>query len=357
MILIKKFIFIFLIGLFTLIHSDGIVIQRVFKAADTETHNHRFSESKIPENIKIAFLSAPALIGNYDQSTYSASLATLISKKGLSFTLDRFTLSSESSESLESALKSIQNGGYNCIIAPLTLMGAKKLAELNPNILTYVPTIHKRELSLNPANVVFGGIDYEAQMQALKPFMAPSLAIFYGDSPVGYRLKTITELLSNKTKSESYVINKEGSNIISHLSRPSAFSKKSIVLHTPVVKSSLIEAHSTFMGIKEHNFLSTQVNMDPALLTLTQYNDRKNMIIANSIIEQSPTIYHYNALYNVDISFDWVNYSTTIGTDMLVSEVMNTPREYSLVIADSQVQYPIELVRPKEFGFEPIAAR
>jgi len=97
--------------------------------------------------------------------------------------------------------------------------------------------------------------------------------------------------------------------------------------------------------------------MDPALLTLTQYNDRKNMIIANSIIEHSPTIYHYTSLYNIDISFDWVNYSTTIGADYVLSTVMNTPREYTLPVTGSQVQYPIQLVRPKEFGFEPISSK
>lgn len=363
MSILKPLIFILMAGWLTLVQAQGIVIQRISKTGGEApvllhpTHQPYQEFVRAPESIKVAFLSAPSLIGAYSQSTYTAALATLLSKPGLVFTFEQFSIPSESAESIQNALKTIQNENYDCIIAPLTLSGTQKLAELAPAMSIYVPTIHKKELSYAPSNILFGGIDYEAQIEALKPFMAPSLAIFYGDSPVGKRLKSMTEALAHKMNASSYAINKEGSNIITHLSKPSSFTKKSILLHTPVVKSSMIAAHTTFMGIREHNFLSTQVNMDPALLTLTQYNDRKNMIIANSIIEHSPTIYHYNALYNNDISFDWVNYSTTIGTDMLISQIMNTPREYTLPITDSQVQYPIQLVRPKEFGFESIPAR
>jgi hypothetical protein len=81
------------------------------------------------------------------------------------------------------------------------------------------------------------------------------------------------------------------------------------------------------------------------------------MIIANSIIEQNPSIYETNALMNNDLSFDWINYTTSVGADYLTAHLFGCDRSYSMRIIDSQVIYPIELMRPKEFGFEPYAVK
>jgi SRSO17 transposase len=113
----------------------------------------------------------------------------------------------------------------------------------------------------------------------------------------------------------------------------------------------------TFTGIKEKNILSTQINVDPTLLLLTQFQDRKNMILANSLIEFPSGIYEYNALMNNDITFDWIQYSSSVGIDYLVAQLCNTSREYSMRIINSQIIYPVELLRAKEFGFEPITAK
>ena len=81
------------------------------------------------------------------------------------------------------------------------------------------------------------------------------------------------------------------------------------------------------------------------------------MIIANSIIEQVPSIYEINALMNNDLTFDWINYTTSVGTDYLISYLKNTERLYTMRLIDSQVIYPVELMKPTEFGFEPMATK
>jgi SRSO17 transposase len=209
--------------------------------------------------------------------------------------------------------------------------------------------------------MTFGGIDYVAQIEALLPYMANSIAIFYDSSAVGSQLKATTEEVflahkSEKKKVSSYPVNLKGDNIIAHLSKPSAFNKASIILHIPVVKTAILTSQLTFIGIKEHNILSTQINIDPNLLTLTQYGDRKNMIFANSLIEFPAAIYESNALMNNDISFDWIQYSTSIGIDYLVSILTNTPREYTMRLINAQVIYPVELLRAKESGFESLTS-
>lgn len=310
-------------------------------------------------SVRIAVVSSPAVIGKYSQSVYNVALATLASCKNDGYAIKHYTLPDESAGSLSKMLVQIEQDGMNAIIAPLTSNGVKNFLTHETRIPVFVPTVHKRDFPVAPENVTFGAIDYERQIEALLPYMSDSIAIFYDSSSVGSQLKSSTEevfLAHKKDKKtiSSYPVDPKGSNIVSHLARPALFSKKSVILHIPVVKSALVSAHMTFTGVRERNILSTQINVDPSLLSLTQYKDRENMILANSLVEFPADIYEANALMNNDIRFDWVNYATSVGVDYLVSLLTDTPKKYALRIVNAQVLYPIELLRPKEFGFEPL---
>ncbi len=350
-------LFFLLALLFLFSHADMITIH---KSSDTTNSSSDVISSD--HTLKIAVISSPAVIGKYSQSVYNISLATLISLRNDHYEIKRYDMSDESPSVLAKTLNEVHNDGMDAILAPLTAGGAKNLITLKSNLPIFIPTVHKRDVSSAPSNITFGGIDYVAQIEALLPYMADSIAIFYDSSPVGTQLKISTEEVflahnNEKKRIASYPVDSKGDNIIAHLSKPASFNKASVVIHIPVVKSALLSAHMTFTGIKEKNILSTQINIDPTLLTLTQYQDRKNMILANSLIEFPSGIYESNALMNNDITFDWIQYSTSVGIDYLVAELSNTPREYSMRLINSQVIYPVELLRAKEFGFEPISAK
>jgi len=311
---------------------------------------------------KIAIISSPKVIGKYSQTLYNVSMATLMSLKNNNFVIKRYDIADESSASLNEVLEKVRHDDMDAILAPLTAIGAKNLVGLDTQIPIFIPTVHKRDLPSAGENVTFGGIDYVAQIEALLPYMSDSIAIFYDSSNVGTQLRVSTEEVflahkSEKKKVTSFAVDTKGDTIISHLAKPSKFNKSSVILHIPVVKSAILTAHMTFTGVKERNILSTQINIDPALLTLTQYGDRKNMILANSLVEFPPRIYESNALMNNDITFDWIQYATSVGIDYLLSALDNTPREYTMRLINNQVIYPVELVRPKESGFESITAQ
>lgn len=310
---------------------------------------------------KIAVISAPSVIGRYSQSSYNVALAT-ISVFNSSFELIAYELPNESEEALTKVFDQMKNDDIDAVLAPLTLKGAQNLLALNTDKIVFVPTVHKRDVGIADENFVFGAIDYQAQIEALTPYMAHSLAVFYDNSSVGSALNKATQTIAYESKRgvksvSAYAVDAKGSNIVAHLAKPSAFSKKSVMIHLPVVKTAMLTAHMTFTGVKEHNILSTQMNFDPTLLTLTQYPDRKNMIVANSIIEHVPQIYEANALMNNDLTFDWINYTTSVGADYLLAHLRGTERGYSLRVVDGQVIYPVELMRPKEFGFEPFKGK
>ncbi|HEX5710006.1 MAG TPA: hypothetical protein VFX68_01570 [Sulfuricurvum sp.] len=310
------------------------------------------------QSLKIALMSAPSVIGKYSQSTYNVALSTLMSTH-IPFELVMVEMKDESEESMAQALATIHAEKMDAVLAPLTLRGVKNLLKNQTDLMIFIPTVHKRDIGECDSNIVFGGIDYQAQLNALKPYMTNSLAVFYDTSPVGSNLLNATQTLASESKktAASYAIDTQGANIVKYLSRPAAFSKKSVIIHLPVVKTSMLAAHLTFSGARVHNLLSTQINFDPTLISLTQAKDRKNMIVANSIIEQVPSIYEINALMNNDLTFDWINYTTSVGTDYLIAHLSGSERSYSLRLVDSQIIYPVELMRPKEFGFEPISSK
>lgn len=318
-------------------------------------------QSSFSPTIKIAFLSSPHVIGKYSQSSYDVALATLLAS-GDSFELTKYDIPNESYETISITLEKIINQGNMAILAPLTLEGAQNLINVPTTVTVFIPTVHKRDVGPAGNNIIFGSIDYESQVKALVPYMAESVAIFYGDSLVGSVLNKMTQSIASESNKKinnfsSYSVDIKGSNIVKHLARPAAFSKKSIVTHLPIVKTSMLLSHMTFTGVHEKNILSTQINYDPELLLLTQFPDRKNMIIANSIIEQVPSIYEVNALMNNDLTFDWINYTTSVGTDYLIAQLYGHSRSYSMPLIDHQIIYPVELIHPKESGFEPYSSK
>jgi hypothetical protein len=342
--------------LFSTLYGKNLVIQ---KSSDKTRLLQHVEPPK--QTLKIGFISSPNVIGKYTQSLYNVSLATLMSRRNQHYEIKRYDLSDESNTSLERALEDVRRDEMDAILAPLTTAGAKNMIAISTDIPIFIPTVHKRDLPTTRKNFTFGGIDYVAQIEALLPYMSDSIAIFYDSSSVGTQLKSTTEEVFSAHKSEkkkiaTYAVDTKGGNIISHLSKPAKFTKASIILHIPVVKSAILTSLLTFSGIKEHNILSTQINLDPNLLTLTQYNDRKNMILANSLIEFPARIYETNALMNNDITVDWILYTTSVGIDYLVSLLDNSPREYSMRLINSQIIYPVELMRAKEFGFEPLTS-
>jgi hypothetical protein len=343
---------VFLLG-----EGKTLTIQKI---SDTAASPKILTEPKVQR--KIAILSSPKVIGRYSQTLYNVSLATLMSLKESDFVIKRYDAADESTASLHAVVKNIHNDGMDAILAPLTFVGAENLIAIETQLPIFIPTVHKRDLPSAGENFTFGGIDYVAQIEALLPYMGDTISIFYDTSSVGMQLRSSTEEVflarkSEKKKVFSYAIDTKGDNIVTHLAKPSKFNKTTVILHVPVVKSALLSAHMTFTGVKERNILSTQINIDPTLLTLTQYNDRKNMILANSLIEFPAKIYESNALMNHDISMDWIQYATSVGIDYLIATLDNTPREYTMRLINGQVIYPVELVRAKEFGFEPLTSR
>ncbi len=321
--------------------------------------------------LKIAMLLPYKKIGKYASSTTNASFAYLITKNQ-SFELKSYKIETENKEDIQKALNAIIEDGFTHVIAPLTLKGATTVSELNPNINIYFPTINKQDLNTTSSFLYFGGIDYKAQTELLIKKAVSPLVIFYDKSAIGKKLALYeedsfkykyiedtnisneinTSFIKNEKieipnrKTIKYSISRGTTNLQNHLDKNKKIQLASFFINTPIIKTSMIMSQLTLYDTNATNVLSTQINYDPLILSMTQYEDRKNMLIANSITEHKNVLVETNALLSNDIEYDWINYTTTIGIDYFYNLMTNASREYNIAIVDNQMLYPIELIQP-----------
>lgn len=344
--------------------------------------------SQISDKLKIALLLPYKKIGRYAASTTNASFAYLLARNQ-DFELKTYNIESEDSKEIKKALSQIEDDGFGYIIAPFTQDGAETLISLRPYENVYFPTINKKDVNTSLSNIYFGGIDYRAQSDLLLKEAVSPLVIFYDKSPTGkklaqyeeeiFKLKDINssdinnsfdiqeeayEMAELDTENNESMVSPDENRTIVKFSIPrrttnleeqlfenEEIKEGSFFVNTPIVKSSMIISQLTMYETNATNVLSTQINYDPLILSLTQFEDRQNMVIANSITHNNSVFIETNALLGNDIVYDWINYTTTVGMDYFFNKITKQDRQYKIDVVDNQMQYPIELLQPSKTRF------
>ncbi len=349
--------------------------------------------------IKIALLLPYKKIGKYAASTTNATFAYMMTKSH-PFLLKSYKIEDESTQEIEKSLQQIQKDGFNYVIAPLTKKGTQNIIDINPNINIYFPTINKKDVNTPSTSLYFGAIDYEKQSNLLLKEALSPLIIFSDKSATGKKLALYQEeeylhptvkkeeifsdensssffgdVISvfsqvqededievkdtsvdiNETKEDKivykYFISRKTTNLERYLKENEKILQGSFLINTPIIKSGMIMSQLTLYDVNATNVLSTQINYDPLILSMTQYIDRKNMVIANSITQHNHILTETNSLLSNDIMYDWINYSTTIGVDYFYSLMSGEDRIYDARLIDNQMTYNIELLQPSHSKF------
>jgi SRSO17 transposase len=311
------------------------------------------------KKVRIALMLPYKKIGKYASSTTNAAFAYLMTRNQ-SFELKSYKIKDESKEEISRSLQLIKDDGFTHIVAPLTLTGAKVLTEIDPDINIFLPTINKMDVENSSSNLFFGGINYKEQSDLLLKQAVSPLVIFYDKSSIGKKLAMNEEnsfkydenqtLIKNR-KVIKFSIPRNTTNLQKQLKENEDIQLASFFINTPIVKTSMIMSQLTLYDANATNVLSTQVNYDPLILSMTQYNDRKDMFIANSITQHNNVIIETNSLLNNDIEYDWINYTTTIGVDYFFNLITNADREYNIFLKDNQMIYSTEILKPSYSRF------
>ena len=378
-------------------YLDNDMIFSFLSHADKKLQNDEHDEIRVmnisvlnlgatilTSKVKIAMLLPYKKIGKYASSTTNATFAYLITKSH-PFELKSYKIESEEQDEIQRVLELIQEDGFSHVIAPLTLKGVQNIINLSPPISIYFPTINKKDVSSDSIYLTFGAIDYEAQSNLLIKEAVSPLVIFSDKSQTGQKLASyeenafkyttvIDESEDNETQeiglfgmfSENssqeppktkrilneenivikHSISRRTTNLEHYLKDKEEIKNASFFINTPIVKSGMIMSQLTLYDTNATNVLSTQINYDPLLLSMTQYIDRKEMIVANSITVNNNVLIETNSLLGNDIVYDWINYTTTVGVDYFFHQMTNEDREYDIAVEDGQMIYDIELLQP-----------
>ncbi len=305
--------------------------------------------------VKVALLVPKKVIGQYANSVANSIISYFIFKNK-KFQLEVFDCATEHEKSIQLALEKIKYQGYQFIIAPMTATGANIIAAYEQDALVYIPTVHKMDAMIESSNILYGGIDYNAQIDTLLQYSEEKIAIFSDESKLSGRL---TDVISQQ-KFDSVVYNKKIKNIkanISYLFRKNhKLTNSSIFLNMPVVKSSLVASQLSRYSVNMKNILSTQVNYSPMLLTLTQFQDREKFYVANSIGEIPVRLRDINSLLGENINYNWIDYSTTVGLDYVYATYhgRGSNRTFSEEIYENQTVYDITILKAMKDSFKVV---
>jgi len=337
--------------------------------------------------LNIAMLLPYNKIGKYAASTTNAVFAYLMTRSN-SFELKSYKIESENRADIQAAFNKIEADGFDYVIAPFTKKGVQNVISIDPNLNIYFPTINKNDVNSTSPYLYFGGINYKKQSKLLLKEAVSPLVIFTDHSQTGKELakyqkeeflhptidvnETMTydeevsvydmpdnanelvipedddldDNLSQEKRVINFTISRRTTNLEKYLKDNEDIMNGSFFINTPVIKTGMIMSQLTLYDTNVTNILSTQINYDPLILSMTQYVDREKMVIANSITEENNVLIEANSLLHDDIVYDWINYSTTLGIDYFYKSITGEEREYKTPMEENQIVYDIELMRP-----------
>jgi hypothetical protein len=313
---------------------------------------------------RVAIVIPKKIAGKYILSTPKTILSYLLYSKK-SFDMQVYTIENEDDYLIEDAYNMAEIDGYDVVVAILTSKSVPQTIEFAKEspMLFFIPTINKVGYEAGQ-NVIFGGIDYHAQVDALESLIGGEELerkyVFSSGGGVSAALMNYIEDQYGEV-SEEFEINKESN--YESLFDPehelednkrreveSPFNNSACYINTPILSSSITLSQARYYETAPKFFLSTQINYHPLILTLTQYEDRANLYIANSITSYNEKLEDINQVFNNDIHYDWINYATSIGVDYLVN-YSNTSL-FSNAVVNNQIGYDVEIVQPSLYSFK-----
>lgn len=311
--------------------------------------------SQSSEKPRIALLVPRKVIGRYADSVANAILSYLFFQHK-HFTFELFDSGTESENALRLAMGKIHQKGYPIVIAPLTSTGANLLAKLEHEAIVYIPTVNIADTVVDNPNFLYGGIDYESQIDALLQLAEGKIVIFSDQSHLAKKLSSAISQRRLEDVVYTKGIKSAKANLGYLLKRNSKLKEANIFLNMPVVQSALMAAQLSRYKVPYKRLLSVQVNYSPLLFTLTQSNDRDRFYIANSIGEAPFKLEDINRLLGGDIRFNWINYATEIGMDKIYNRYLSqeTNPIFAEEMIDGQVYYDTQVVRAAAGSFVPV---
>ncbi|RZV13050.1 hypothetical protein D3M61_09380 [Aliarcobacter butzleri] len=331
-------------------NSNNGSMNTVQPQADEETVAQQSININIDEtraNVKLAFVYPSTLVSKYAKSSLS-TISGYLSYKQANYNLIVVDSKNESYENINNAFSKLKEEGVTDVIALFTPNALNNLNKIvTDDFKVYLPLIEKKDSLENNDNLIFGSISYDDQLKKLSYYSNGKNSTFYQETYLGTKLKNSYDFVIGNSNLRKEISNNEKN--FKNIVNDSRLRNSSLFLNTDLVKSSLILSQMTVYEINPNTILATQILFDPMLMVLTQERDRQNLIIANSIGDVDSKLKDEIATVGGNITFEWVDYSTLVGTNYLFSN--GNSSLISTKIENNQAVYTPRLFKSTDIGF------
>lgn len=297
------------------------------------------------EVFKLAVVYPSKLVGRYSYDMISTINTFFLEQKdNRYFEVEVFDSLTQTKYSLDKEFNLLKEKGYKKVIALITDSGLNEISNSSSieGLTIYFPIINKVNYKgKENQNLYFGGLDYDKQIKKLLSFSNSRVVDLFDNSFVGNRLHSIIK--ANKPQlTYAKEIDDKNSNYKSIVNK-GFLNSSSIFINTPIIKSSMLLSQIRANEITPSYILSTQINYLPMLFSLTQTQDRRRLIIANSIGDMNPNIVEKLSLLDIEPTYNYVVYSTLAGVDFLYKNSDEKLVKYS--ISQNQLINEVKLYR------------
>ncbi|WP_323588719.1 hypothetical protein [Aliarcobacter butzleri] len=331
-------------------NSNNGSMNTVQPQADEETvaqQNININIDETRANVKLAFVYPSTLVSKYAKSSLS-TISGYLSYKQANYNLIVVDSKNESYENINNAFSKLKEEGVTDVIALFTPNALNNLNKIvTDDFKVYLPLIEKKDSLENNDNLIFGSISYDDQLKKLSYYSNGKNSTFYQETYLGTKLKNSYDFVVGNSNLRKEISNDEKN--FKNIVNDSRLRNSSLFLNTDLVKSSLILSQMTVYEINPNTILATQILFDPMLMVLTQERDRQNLIIANSIGDVDSKLKDEIATVGGNITFEWVDYSTLVGTNYLFSN--GNSSLISTKIENNQAVYTPRLFKSTDIGF------
>lgn len=325
--------------------GEEIIVIEELKPLEIGEETVPFFEST--EQFKIAIIYPSKLVAKYANSSINTVLGYLSYKK-INYNLKVIDSLDENTLSIQAAFDELKEKGFENVIALYTPRAIYNLHEADSSDLkVYLPLIEKKDVQNVNSNFVYGAISYEEQIKKLLEYSDTKKTMFYQESFLGYKLKEQFESLAN-----DFLVSKEikkQRNYFKGLVKDYKLNNSTLFLNTDNVKSSILLSQLRAYEISPKVIMSTQINYDPILFSLTQSKDMDNFVVANSIDDVDVNLLDEIATYGGNIKYEWVDYSTLVGINYLYDS--NYSNLIKTRIEDNEVKYEPRLFKSVNSSF------
>jgi len=196
-------------------------------------------------------------------------------------------------------------------------------------------------------NLFFAGLNFKNQIDKLIAFMKEKKAIIINSNTIMAKKLTLIETNStNATIMSDNNINYKELN------------QSYIFFNTPSNKTAQILSNINYQNIETNLQFSSQINYDPLLIKLTQPQDVEKLLIANSLINIPLTLDSYNELFNTNIRFNWLNYTTSLLLNKIYNISSNGEEfflnDFKMNIFNNQVEYKTKIYQIIDNSFREV---